>query len=263
MAESTHESVKPPSLALLMSEGRAVFELGSLFLAMPILRRVPRGDGHPVLVFPGFMASDFSTAPLRRFLTDCGYAAYGWKQGRNLGPTPKVEHELRWRLREVWFGHGRKVSLIGWSLGGIYARELARAFPQDVRLVITLGSPFNKNPKANHAWRLFEFTSGLKLDRMDPGAVQQRREPPPVPTTAIYSRSDGITAWQCCLEKEGPLSENIEVEGSHCGLGYNPLVLYAIADRLAQPEDQWRPFERTGLKRYFYPDPRRDHRFNA
>jgi hypothetical protein len=263
MAEHTKESFKPPSLALMMGEGRAFFELGTLYLVMPLLRRVSRGDGHPVLVFPGFMASDTSTGPLRRFLRDCGYAVHGWKLGRNLGPTPKLEHEMRWRLKELWFGYGQKVSLIGWSLGGIYARELARAFPQDVRLVITLGSPFNKNPKANHAWRLFEFTSGLKIDHMDPVALEQRCEPPPVPTTAIYSRTDGITAWQCCVEKEGPLSENIEVEGSHCGLGYNPLALYAIADRLAQPEGQWCPFERTGLKRFLYPDPQRDDRFNA
>lgn len=251
--------IGPPSRLFLMLEARALSELGAYYLARPLLRSVPRGDGHPVLVLPGFLATDFSTAPLRSFLSSRGYAAEGWKLGRNLGASG-LEHRVLERLAALRRGHGRKVSLIGWSLGGIFAREIARMARDDVRSVITLGSPFNHNPRANHSWRLFEYLSGRTIDGVDPAIRASMGEPPPVPATAIYSRSDGIAAWQCCVEREGPTSESIEVEGSHLGLGHNPLVLHAVADRLAQPEGAWRPFERTGLRRYFYRDPRRRDR---
>jgi len=159
------------------------------------------------------------------------------------------------RLAELFARYGKKVSLIGWSLGGIFAREIARRAPSQVRSVITLGSPFAGAPKASNAWKLYERASRQSVE--DWPHRERMKTPPPVPSTAIYSRSDGIVAWQGCRERPGPLSENIEVEGSHCGLGHNPAVLYAVADRLAQPEGGWRPFERTGVKGLIYPDPRR------
>jgi len=121
--------------------------------------------------------------------------------------------------------------------------------------VITLGSPFAGAPKASNAWKLYERASRQSVE--DWPHRERMKTPPPVPSTAIYSRSDGIVAWQGCLEREGPLSENIEVEGSHCGLGHNPAVLYAVCDRLAQPEGGWRHFERTGLRSLIYRDPKR------
>jgi len=124
-----------------------------------------------------------------------------------------------------------------------------------VRFVITLGSPFAGAPRASNAWQLYELASGRRAD--DRPGRERMKEPPPVPATAIFSRSDGIVAWQGCLEREGPGAENIEVEGSHSGLGHNPVVLYAIADRLAQPEGRWQPFDRSGLRSLVYPDPRR------
>ena len=113
--------------------------------------------------------------------------------------------------------------------------------------MITLGSPFANEPKASNAWRLYEALSGRSAD--DWPEREAMKLPPPVPSTAIYTRSDGIVAWQGCLEQEIPTTQNIEVEGSHSGLGHNPVVLYAIADRLALPEDEWRPFDRSGLRR--------------
>ena len=255
-AADPEAGVKAPSLGLLLIEGRALGELATTYAVMPLLRRGPRGDGHPVLVLPGFLASDVSTAPLRRFLTERGYATHPWGLGRNLGPREGVEDRLMDRLVEVRHRHGRKVSLIGWSLGGVYARLLANRNPSDVRCVITLGTPFNANPKANNSWRLFEWISGQRIDEVDPETFRQIRETPPVPTTSIYSRSDGVTSWRCCVDKEGPRAENIRVPGSHCGLGANPLVLHAVLDRLAQPEDEWRRFRRSGLKRLLYWRPR-------
>ncbi|MFO1079524.1 MAG: alpha/beta fold hydrolase [Reyranellaceae bacterium] len=229
--------VSPPSRALLMLEGRAMHEFAAFMLFRPWLSAAPRGDGHPVLVFPGLLADDLTTQPLRGFLKEQGWAVHGWKQGRNLGLRTGVEEQLIGRFLELHQRHdGRRLSLVGWSLGGLYARQLAKLFPDKVRCVVTLGSPFAGTPEAAD-------------DRRAPLA-----EPPPVPTTSIFSRTDGICAWQTCLNLESSLTENIEVHGSHCGLPHHPAAVYAVADRLAQPEAGWRKFERSGWRAFVYPD---------
>jgi pimeloyl-ACP methyl ester carboxylesterase len=248
------ETIKAPSRTLLLLESRAIPEFAAFLGALPLLNLAPRGDGHSVLVLPGLIASDVSTRPLRAFLKGRGYDVHGWSLGRNFGPRPGVERLMLERIGELRRNSGRKVSLIGWSLGGVYARQLAKQCPDDVRLVISLGSPFNGDPRATNAWRVYEYASGRRADEQPIGSL---REPPPVPTTAIFSRTDGICAWQCCAEKQGSRVENIEVDGSHCGLGHHPAVVYAVADRLAQPEGQWRPFDRTGWRSFVYPDPNR------
>jgi hypothetical protein len=234
------EPRRRPRFGLLALEARAVLELAALAPAYPFLRRAPRGDGHPVLVLPGFTGGDFSTGALRAFLRDRGYAAYGWKLGRNLGPTPEVIRGIAVRLDQLRKRHGRKVSLIGWSLGGIFARELARRFPHDVRLVITLASPF-RDILATNVPTAMRQRRNLTL----PAEVFQQylRAPIPVPMTAIFSKTDGIASWKGCMADPGPMTENIEVESSHLGIGHHPVVLLTIADRLAQPEGEWKPFE--------------------
>ncbi len=137
----------------------------------------------------------------------------------------------------------------------MFAREIAGAVPDAVRSVVTLGSPIRGNPRSTNAWRIYEWASGQSVD--DPELRRPRNDAPPVPTTSIYSRTDGIVAWQCSVEPPSDRAESIEVIGSHCGLGVNASVLYAMADRLAQPEGQWRPFERRGLERWVFPDPGR------
>ncbi len=254
-SETANPSVRAPSALLMALELRAPWEYGASLAALPILRSAPSGDGHPVLVFPGLIASDLSTAPLRRYLIDRGYRAHRWHQGRNLGPRPGVEAACLARVRQLRAITGRKVTLIGWSLGGIYARETAKHAPDDVRAVITLGTPFAGHPRATNAWQVYEMASGERVDdRRDYHTI---REAPPVPTTSIYSRTDGVVAWQCSVQspQAGRQTENIEVHASHIGLGVNPAVLYAIADRLAQPEGAWKPFERTGLRKLIYSDP--------
>jgi pimeloyl-ACP methyl ester carboxylesterase len=248
-------NAEPPARVLLMMEGRALHEFAAFVAARPLLSLAPRGDGHPVLVLPGLVASDISTRPLRGFLRDHGYAAHGWKLGRNRGYYVGLEQRILNRVSDLRRRYGRKVSLVGWSLGGIFARQIAKLIPDDVRTVITLGSPFAGNPRATHAWRLYELVSGYRVDDGRVSFGRSLSDPPPVPTTAIYSRSDGICAWQCCVEKPTATTESIEVHGSHCGLGHNPAAVYAVADRLAQPEGQWRSFDRTGWRRFVYPDP--------
>jgi len=250
------QSIQAPSKLLLLLEGRAIPELAAFLSSLPLLRLVtPRGDGHPVLVLPGLLASDDSTRALRGFLNDNGYGVHGWRQGRNLGPRAGVEDLLLDRIKELSDRYGRKISLVGWSLGGVFARQAAKRAPEAVRLVITLGSPFTGDPRATNAWRVYEYASGRRAD--EPHSAGSLSEPPPVPTTAIFSRTDGICAWQCCIEQDGPQTESIEVDGSHCGLGHHPAAVYAIADRLAQPEGAWKPLDRSGWRSLIYPNPRR------
>jgi hypothetical protein len=248
-------SLPPPSTPLLLMEARAIPELAMFMAAVPFLATNPRGDGHPVLVLPGLITSDRSTGPLRTFLKTQGYDAHGWEQGRNYGLLPGTETKMLDKVKKLVDTHGRKVSLVGWSLGGIYARQLAKLMPEAVRLVITLGSPFAGHPKATNAWRLYEYTSGGRVDERDNHMGGAIAEAPGVPTTAIYSRTDGICAWQCCIEKDLPHTENIEVHGSHCGLGHHPAAVHAIADRLAQKDGEWTRFDRAGWKAFLYPTP--------
>jgi pimeloyl-ACP methyl ester carboxylesterase len=255
MMAAGHERIAPPSRLLLLAEGRALWEAGAAVALWPLLQLTPRGDGHPVLVLPGLVASDLSTKLLRRFLKSRGYDAHGWGLGRNLGPREGIEDGMVEKLRQLHAASGRKVSLVGWSLGGVYARLLASRHPELVRSVVTLGSPFNGSARATHAWRVYEGVSGQSSE--DPRRMKQVRPTPPLPTTSIYSRSDGVVAWRCSVEQAGPQSENIEVVASHLGLGAHPAVLYALADRLAQPEGQWKPFDRAALGPLVYPDPAR------
>jgi pimeloyl-ACP methyl ester carboxylesterase len=253
------DDLAPPSLALLALEFRAPWEFGALFPAWPALQRAPQGDGHNVVVFPGLSANDTSTIPLRRYLASLGYGTQGWDQGFNFGPRAGVLESARRTLQDACEASGRKVSLIGWSLGGVYARELAKELPDLVRCVITLGSPFAGGPRSTNAWRIYELTSGRDITREH--EQFELRKAPPVPTTSIYSRSDGIVAWQGSIQ--GPDHgevENIEVVASHIGIGMNPSSWWAVADRLSQAEGAWKPFDRFGLyglKGLIYPDPHR------
>jgi pimeloyl-ACP methyl ester carboxylesterase len=247
------DEVGPPSRVLLLAEVRAVYEFGAFIGVLPWLRTLPTGDGHPVMVLPGLAASDISTAALRAFLRDRGYAAHGWDLGCNFGLRPGLtERKLR-RLRDIRQRHGRKVSLIGWSLGGVFAREIAKHAPDDVRVVITLGSPFKGSPKATHAWRIYELLAGHSVDHAH--GSSELHVPPPTPTTSIFSRSGGVAAWQCSVEERRAHTESVEVWASHCGLAHNPAALYVIADRLAQPEGSWAHFDRSGPRSLIYPDP--------
>jgi pimeloyl-ACP methyl ester carboxylesterase len=234
--------IAAPSRRLLLLESRALLELAALLPAYPVLRRAPHGDGHSVLVLPGLMASDFSTRALRRFLRDKGYQAHGWKQGRNLGPSEALIAAMVERLTDIHRRSGRRVSLIGWSLGGIYARELARAMPELVRQVITLASPF-RDLDAVNVPRFLQVRARSRNPVGDDAAIRARlRAPLAVPTTAIFSHSDGITAGDSCRADAAPQTENLEVASSHLGIVHHPVVLLTIADRLAQPEGTWRPF---------------------
>jgi len=233
MTSHTEESVSRPAAHLLLLESRVWAELGWLALrSRRLTSELPRGDGHAVLVVPGFGASDIATAPLRGLLKKLGYAAYGWELGTNLGMRPTIKQTMGLQLHKLAERHG-PVSLIGWSLGGVYVREMARHAPDQVRRVITLGSPINVRPDANNLMPVFQLINRGKAIKVDMTGFRKRIAPPPVPCTAIYTRSDGIVAWPCCREPEAANTDNVEVRGSHLGLVYNPSAIRAIAQRLA------------------------------
>ncbi|MEM8904052.1 MAG: alpha/beta hydrolase [Actinomycetota bacterium] len=249
--------IRPPRRVLQLMESSALFEIGGLVAASPMLRLLGRGDRHPVLVLPGFTASDRSTVPLRSTIRLQGYWAHGWGLGRNIGPSARIIDGMRDRLEQLHGRHGRKVSLVGWSLGGIYARQLAREQPDMVRQVITLGSPFRMvdgdRSAAQGIWDSLSHLHDGDLDLLE--VAEHERGPLPVPATAIYTRTDGVVRWFTCIETPGRHRESIEVFGSHSGLGVNPSVVYAVLDRLSQREGSWQEFQPPWFLRHLYPHP--------
>ena len=248
------DQVRGPSAGLYFSEPvRGLAGLGKMPLAAPWLTFAPRGDRHGVLVLPGLLASDVSTAVLRRFLRRLGYQVQGWNLGRNLGPTDQVLDRLPRELSALAGRSGGPVSVIGWSLGGVYARELARQHPGQVRQVLTLASPFaltdRRQSHADGAYRRHGY-------RHAAGRVPGREQvaaPIGVPSTAVYSRRDGIVAWQACIEPETALHENVEVRCAHLGFGTDPATWWLIADRLAVPAGERRGFSPPPALRSLYP----------
>ncbi|MBC7918528.1 MAG: alpha/beta hydrolase [Rhodoferax sp.] len=263
MKNSRHDATQPhppaPSALLMALEFRAPWELWSVLPSWPALMRATPGDGHPVIVFPGLSASDGSTMPLRAYLQNLGYDVSGWNQGYNFGPRAGILETARQQVLDTCEAAGEPVSVVGWSLGGIYARELAKELPHCVRSVITLGTPFAGSHKSTNAWRLYELTSGRDIER----EVEQFDLPaaPPVPTTSVFSRTDGVVAWGASIQAASaanPHTENVEVYASHVGLGMNPSAWWVVADRLAQLPGRWKPFERPGrLQKLLFPDPQR------
>jgi len=247
---------KPPHPFWTLTEGRAIFEFGAFGLFRRKMRSLPKGDGHPVLVLPGFMASDHSTRPMRKLFSDLGYQAHGWGLGRNVKFNDAREREMSDLIERIYEESGEKISIVGWSLGGVFARELARMHPHAVRMVISLGSPISNDRRYSAPSRLFEAINGKQTEPEAEGRYRDLSAAPPVPTTSILTKSDGVVAWRGSVQspEEGALTENIVVPASHVGLGVNPLVMVAVADRLAQPEGEWAPFDRSGWREYVYKD---------
>ncbi len=244
-SETSPRRLRPPSLALTLIEGRGVAELAATYMLKGVLDRAPRGDGHPVIVLPGFLASDRSTMPLRKYLTDLGYDARGWGQGQNLGRFYKMRTILEAQVERVYEETGQKISLVGWSLGGVFARYLSLVMPDKVRSVITLGSPFAADINATSAKKLYELLS--QEGPAKEGDLERIAGDLPVPNSSIYTKLDGIVNWKTCISKPAANSEVIEIRlASHVGIGVNPAAFWAVADRLAQKDGQFVPFTKKG-----------------
>ncbi|WP_234030204.1 esterase/lipase family protein [Erythrobacter mangrovi] len=246
---------RPPHTLLMLTEPpRAMGELASFYALRPLMRRLPKGDGHGVLVLPGFMASDTSTAPLRSLLSSLGYDAVGWNLGRNVRVDNARIAAMMACVDTLHERTGGKISIVGWSLGGVFARELAKLAPEKVRMVISLGSPISDDRGHTNARRLFEYLNGNEPEPVREGQFRELGKAPPVPTTSILTKADGVVHWRGSVQAgDHEHCENIEVYASHCGLGVNPAVAFAVADRLAQPEGQWRKFSPRGIANLIFP----------
>ena len=234
--------VPSPSWSLLGAEPlRALIEYASLRLKAPT---VEPGDGHPVVVFPGLASDRHVMGPLMSFCRDLGYQVHDWGRGFNTGPKGDVGEWLAALASDVDLlapSHER-ISLVGWSLGGVYAREIAKLLPQRVRQVVTIGTPFAGSADQTNAGLVYRLLNG-QVPAVDEDPLLDLAAAPPVPTTSIYSRSDGIVAWQACIQADAESNaENVEIEGSHCGMGWNPAVLSVVADRLGQSDGHWKPY---------------------
>ncbi len=226
---------RPPSKLLMAAElPRAMFGAVELVAKAPRLARAPRGDGRPVVILPGLVNPDWANFAMRRYLRRLGYDARGWGLGPNLGArSVGAEGEKLDRLiRDVFAETGQKVTLIGISLGGLMARLMAHRWPEQVREVITISSPFAGDPKATNLWRVFEWLSG---ERVDDAAVQANRllveREPPVPTTAIWSASDGLVQGRICRTEE---CRSIEVRSGHVWVQMRAEVLLHVAEVLGK-----------------------------
>jgi pimeloyl-ACP methyl ester carboxylesterase len=258
-ASFTPPEAKPPSRLYTLLEWRALLEFGTLPVSWPWLRSTPKGDGHPVLLLPGFTAGDATLAPLAAFLRSRGYAVETWGFGQNKGFSRKFVVALEQKIRYMHHRSGRKISLIGHSLGGVFAYDLAHRMPEYVRGVISMGSPMRLNPTRVEAplsvkvlYRLLAHPMG-PIAHMAMSRAKHLGTPPSMPSVCIYTATDGVVpAHAAVIETHGRQHENIAVPGSHIGLGINPLVLWILADRLSQKEGRWKPFRPKGVVAKLY-----------
>lgn len=248
--QATQHHTTPPNLAYAFAElPRAIFEMLSLLPAHLFIKKAPRGDGHPVITLPGYNASDSSMNVLRRYLDIWGYDPHPWGLGTNLGiGNDRVIYEQRFveSLERIVNHCGEPATLIGWSQGGVIARQAAKHRPDLVRHVLTMGSPISDTPEATTIWRIYERMSPQEITPELMEVLRQITTPVEgVRCTCIYSQNDGIVSPYIAQDWVSPVAENIRLYSSHFGMAVNPVVLFVIADRLAQSEDNWRPFERN------------------
>lgn len=247
-------TAEAPSLGLFLTEpARTITQLAELPLAAPLLRRAPRPDvGHGVLVLPGLMTTDASTALLRRYLHGLGHSVWGWRLGRNLGPTSNILAGIPRTAELLAERTSGPISIVGWSLGGVFGRELARRRPELVRQVVTLGSPFAlSDPSQSRVGFAYRRNASRHVPADAAGPKTDR--PIPVPSTAVYSKRDGVVHWRTCIEPESEVHQNVEVRCAHLAFGTDPATLWVIADRLAQDVPGVTRFEVPKALRLLYP----------
>ena len=227
------DSIGPPPGHHVLLEGRAAGEAMNTTLQLPMLKRqVPHGSG-PVMALPGFMADDSATWLLRHFLAGIGYRVTGWGQGLNRGPMLRYLPQIEHRLVES-SANAESVSLVGWSRGGVMARELARDRPDLVRSVVTLGSPVRGGARGTRIGPLVSRTTGINIEQMARIQADRQRRTIRVPVTAIYSRTDGVVSWQACRDETTPGLVHEEVDCSHIGMVANAEVFRKVAAALAR-----------------------------
>jgi pimeloyl-ACP methyl ester carboxylesterase len=230
-----NEEISPPGLMLQLLEGRAGAEAARLMLAMPLLRMQSiKGRGEPVLVLPGFMADDHSTFVLRQFLNSIGYKSYPWGLGINRKKMMDFRPKISKQTRDLSEKHLTKVRLIGWSRGGILAREVARDHPELVDRVITIGSPVKGGVNISSIGPLVQRETGMSSQQLSKILSQRQQTEISVPIRAIYSKLDGVVSWKACIDELSKDVEHYEIGGSHVGMGTNLDVFKLLPKLLAE-----------------------------
>lgn len=224
-----------PSLQQLLGNMSVPFDLARTRAQAPMLAQAMRGDGRHILLIPGLLASEQRMEPLRAVLSAAGYVAHGWGMGRNFGPKVDSLERIDQRVDAIRRQTGARVTLVGWSLGGLYAREYAKYATAKVGGVVTMGTPFSGDPRANHAWRLYQIISGFPVDR--PPFACNREEKPPVPTVALWSRRDGVILPECAKGRAGERDKAIEVDCTHMGFAAAPEGIAAVGRALEAMRD--------------------------
>ncbi|MFT4615077.1 MAG: pimeloyl-ACP methyl ester carboxylesterase [Bacteroidia bacterium] len=224
--------LKAPSLMTILGEGLTPFEFTRLLVASPSLAGEARGNAEPVIVLPGLGASNVSTALLRGYLSWLGYDVQGWTLGRNRGDVAQMLPQVVEQVRTLHRQTNSKVNLVGWSLGGVFARETARDHPEAVRQVITMGTPIVGGPKYTSMAAMQE-RRGVNLDEIEARIAARESTPISVPVTSIYSKRDGIVGWQASIDRHTPEVDHVEVRATHLGLGISPDVFRILARKLA------------------------------
>jgi alpha/beta superfamily hydrolase len=231
-----NSKIKRPSQLLHLTEiFRAIFEgiLTFFFMRNYTFKNV--GKNRPVMVIPGLLGTDFSTKILRKFLTKMGFMVFGWEMGRNLGKFEDLR-KLTQKVKDLHSKTGKKVIVIGWSMGGIFAREVGKIIPDSIEQLITMGSPFGYIHAPNNAKWVFDLLNKGRKEM--PEFENQIHEPAPIPTLAIYSKTDGIVPWEACMErKEDNLHQNREVTSSHFGMGMNKEIFKVVLERTQMEYD--------------------------
>ena len=221
-----------PPVQKMINEAFSWTEIPELFLRGPSLLGKPRGDGQRIIVVPGFSTGDISTLPLRQYLASLGYRVSGWNMGVNSGDVLDAIALLNQRVQTEHAAEDEQIILIGWSLGGYLAREVARELPHAVAQVITMGTPVVGGPKYTRVAEYFR-SSGMDLNEIEREVDARTVVPLKVPVTAIYSKRDGVVAWEACIDETSDTVEHVEVMSSHIGMGISSTVYNIISTRLA------------------------------
>lgn len=262
---ASDEFVRYPKKRLLYTALEPFRLPGELMVGQALqawLKQMPKGDGHPVLVIPPFMAGDRITSPLRRHLQHWGYDVHGWGLGTNLGQinidSLQAALDERNRLLELLIErvhaiHGetqRRLSLIGWSLGGLHARQIAKRHPRLIRQVITMGSPLG-DPRGTSIFLLMHMRTKSEPSEAEVARwTQHLNTELQVPATAIYSNSDGLVLPEIARIQRDKQAQSIRVRSTHVGMAINPRVYYILNDRLKTDEDDWQPMRIPAWLRY-------------
>ncbi len=228
---------RPGPLSFLM-EARTPFQFFSFIHTAPGLLTAPRGDGRPIVLLPGYLAPELSMEPLAQYLRFLGYDVYPWGLGTNRGDVDADIDRLGPRVEELCASLGQPVTLVGWSLGGVVAREVTRLYADSVREVMTLGTPIIGGPKYTSVGAFYARARGLDLDEFERHVHERNSIGFSQPITSIYSKTDGVVGWRASIDVYNPQADNIEVSGSHFGLGVNPKVWRIIAKKLAETKGE-------------------------